>query len=291
MHRFIIQRLTLIFATRILFTYSGLIKSRDDLDACGFLPFAAQVDFPVKYERRFIPLPHPRRFHMFASRNFIIQAALLLLLGSFASADDWPQWRGPKRDGVWRETGIVEKFAEKQLPIKWRAEVGPGYSGPTVAGERVFLTDRQTKPKQTERVHAFDAAEGKKLWTFEYDCEYKGVGYEAGPRACVTIDEDRAFALGSMGHLHCLNISDGSVIWKKDCNTEYHIRMPIWGIASAPLVYENLVIVQISGEHACLVAFEKATGKEAWKALDDRANYSAPIINQHFGRDNRVRQD
>jgi hypothetical protein len=118
------------------------------------------------------------------------------LFSKLAHADDWPQWRGPQRDGVWRESGIVEKFSSPQLPIKWRAEIGPGYSGPTVANGRVYITDRLVEPTQIERVHCFDAANGKPLWIYQYECPYDGVGYAAGPRASVLVDEGRAYSLG-----------------------------------------------------------------------------------------------
>lgn len=214
--------------------------------------------------------------------------ALLLLwtlaAGPATLADDWPQWRGPQRNGVWRETGLVGKFADKQLKLKWKAPIASGYSGPTVAAGRVFVTDRLVEPKQVERVHCFDAESGRSLWSHSYDCEYKDVGYTAGPRASVTIDDGRAYSLGSMGHLLCLDAASGKVLWKKDCQTEYKIRMPIWGIAASPLVDGDLVIVQIGGQGACLVAFDKRTGQELWKALDDNASYSAPIIIQQAGK-------
>ncbi len=220
------------------------------------------------------------------SRSFLAAWSVAILLVSCGSsplhADDWPQWRGPQRDDVWRETGIVEKFAGDQLPIVWRAPIGPGYSGPTVADGRVFVTDRQTEPKQIERVHCFDAKTGKPLWSHEYDCEYS-IGYDAGPRAAVTIDAGWAYALGAMGHFHCFDAATGKILWKKELAAEYKIRMPIWGIAAAPLVEGKQVILQIGGEHACLVAFDKVTGEERWKALDDRASYSAPIIVQQAG--------
>jgi outer membrane protein assembly factor BamB len=203
------------------------------------------------------------------------------LVGSLI-ADDWPQWRGPSRDGVWHETGLLEKFPDKQLKLKWRADIASGYSGPSVAAGRVFVTDRLVEPRQVERVHAFDAETGKSLWTHEYDCAYQ-IGYPAGPRASVSIDEGRAYALGAMGHLHCLDAASGSVLWRKDLAQEYRIRMPIWGIAASPLVDGDLVIVQIGGEGACLVAFDKRSGQERWRALDDNASYSAPLIAEQAG--------
>lgn len=196
-----------------------------------------------------------------------------------ALGDDWPQWRGPKRDGVWRETGIVDRFDTPRLEPVWRVEIGAGYSGPTVANGRVYVTDRLTQPKQVERIHCFDEKTGKSLWTHSYDCPYRNVSYQAGPRASVTIDNGRAYAVGTMGHFFCLDAESGDVIWSKDLNKEYKIRMPIWGIAAAALIEDGIVVVQIGGEpNACLVAFDKQTGSEVWRALSDDASYSAPIM-------------
>ncbi len=218
-------------------------------------------------------------FPVFLGMGLLVAAGM----SEFAAADDWPQWRGPTRDAVWREDGLLDTFATDQLKISWRQPISSGYSGPTVADGRVFVTDRVVEPKQIERIHAFDAKTGKPLWTHEYDCVYENVGYTAGPRANVTVDGDRAYSLGSLGNLFCLDVASGKVKWSKDCNAQYKIRMPIWGIASAPLVDGDLVIVQIGGEGACLVAFDKHTGEERWRALDDNASYSAPIIIEQAG--------
>ena len=198
-------------------------------------------------------------------------------------ADEWPQWRGPNRDGVWREDGLVERFASDELEIRWRQPIGSGYSGPTVAGGRVYVTDRLVEPEQIERVHCFDAKSGEPVWSYRYDCPYK-VSYTAGPRASVTIDDGRAYSLGTMGHLFCFDAAGGKPLWSKDLKTQYKIRMPIWGIAASPLVEGKLVIVQIGGLEACLVAFDKKTGREAWRALADHASYSVPIMIEQAGR-------
>lgn len=205
----------------------------------------------------------------------------LMVLASlkYTLADDWPQWRGPNRDGVWHETGIVDRFDEERLRAVWRQPVSSGYSGPTVADGRVYVTDRVVKPKQIERILCFDAKSGIPLWQFDYDCPYEGVSYEAGPRASVTIDDHRAYALGTMGHLYCLDAGAGTLLWKRDLFEDYGIRMPIWGIAGAPLIVGDLVVVQIGGSNgACLVALDRKDGHEVWRALDDQASYSAPIL-------------
>ena len=213
--------------------------------------------------------------------------ALGLVLASALplAADEWPQWRGPGRDGVWHEDGVLEKFPQRRIKLRWRAPVSSGYSGPTVAGGRVYLTDRQTEPAQVERVLSFDWQTGRPLWTHAYPCRYEQVGYTAGPRASVSIDDGRAYALGTMGHFHCLDAATGRVLWKKDLDAEYAIRVPIWGIAAAPLVDGDLVILQVGGaDGACILALDKRTGAERWRALDDKASYSAPIIIRQAGR-------
>ncbi len=211
--------------------------------------------------------------------------AYLAVSGGRLQADEWPQWRGPNRDGVWNETGILDEFPAGQIELRWRKPISSGYSGPTVAGGRVFVTDRMDEPKEIERVHCFDWASGKELWTYGYDCSYANVGYVAGPRAAVSIDEGRAYALGTMGHLHCLDAATGKLLWKKTPGEDYDIRVPIWGISTAPLVEADLLIVQIgAADGACLVGLDKRTGVEKWRALDDRASYSAPIVIRQASR-------
>ena len=213
-------------------------------------------------------------------------SAVLTFLTFSAStlADEWPQWRGPQRDGVWRETGLVEKFETPELKLRWSVPLGGGYSGPTVADGRVYVSDRVTEPKELERVHCFEWKTGKEIWSHSYEAPYGKVEYRAGPRASVHIDNGHAYSLGSLGHLYCFAATDGTVRWKKDLNAQYKIRMPIWGISAAPVIEKDLVIVQIGGEEACMVAFDKKTGEERWKALADNASYSAPIVIDQAGK-------
>jgi outer membrane protein assembly factor BamB len=218
-----------------------------------------------------------------ACRIFSIVIALASLVPK-AAADDWPQWRGPQRDGVWRESAIVEKFASKELTPKWRVEIGSGYCGPTVANGRVYVMDLLQRPRWAERVLCFDETTGSKLWSIEYECSYGRVQYPAGPRASVTIDNGRAYALGATGRFHVLDAATGKLIWESDLDERFRIRLPQWGITAAPLIHENLVILHIGGEGACVVALNKETGAEVWRALSDRAQYSAPIIVSQAGQ-------
>jgi outer membrane protein assembly factor BamB len=217
-------------------------------------------------------------------RAIFLAIVAVASLSASVAAEDWPQWRGKNRDGVWTETGIIEKFPGEQLPIKWRAEIGAGYSGPTVAAGRVYVTDRIAEPESTERVLCYGEQTGQLLWKHQYAADYGKVGYPAGPRASVTIDEGKAYALGATGRMTCLDAASGSVLWQRDLARDYEIQMPIWGIAAAPLIFENLVILHIGGRGACVVALNKDSGEEAWKALNDRAQYSAPILIEQAGR-------
>jgi len=210
----------------------------------------------------------------------------LSLASSGSLAEDWPQWRGPSRDGTWQEADIIDKLPEGQLPYVWSTQIGPGYSGPTVAQGRVYVMDRQPKDREaTERIHCLDSQSGKSLWTFEYPAEYR-ISYTAGPRASVTIDQGKAYCVGAMGHFHCLDAISGEVIWKRDLQKDYDIQMPIWGIAASPLIYGDLVIQQVCGAgDACMVAFDKLTGKEIWRSLKDRGAYSSPILIRQADQD------
>jgi outer membrane protein assembly factor BamB len=208
-----------------------------------------------------------------------------LLLSIFiASGQDWPDWRGAQRDAVWKESGIVEKFDAEVIVPEWSVPIAPGYSGPTVAKGKVYVTDRPEESAPLERVLCFDEQNGEKIWEFEYECDYIGVGYPAGPRASVVINEGKAYSLGTMGHLFCFDANSGEVVWKKDLNTEYDIVMPIWGISSTPLIVDDKIIVHVSGSNnASIVAFDKNTGKEIWRNLNDRAGYSAPVLIEKNG--------
>jgi outer membrane protein assembly factor BamB len=207
-----------------------------------------------------------------------------LLYATTVAAEDWPQWRGAERDGIWREDG-VNTMLPAVLPRKWTAPLGPGYSGPTVANGRVYVTDRQAKPTESERVLCFDERSGKPLWKVEYSAPYGSIGYQAGPRASVTVDDGSAYALGATGVLHCLDAASGEIRWKKDLAADYEIEMPIWGIAGAPLLYKDLVVLHIGGKGACVVALDRKTGEHVWKALDDRAQYTAPVLVKQAGKD------
>jgi outer membrane protein assembly factor BamB len=151
---------------------------------------------------------------------------VVVLLCASLYADDWPQWLGTDRDSVWRETGIIEKFPTEGPPVRWRVNIGAGYSGPVVAKGRVYVTDRRvaqegSKPSDPfqqgsinggERVLCLNEADGKVLWQHQYDCVYT-VSYPAGPRAAPLVDDGKVFTLGAEGNLFCLDAESGKIFW------------------------------------------------------------------------------
>jgi outer membrane protein assembly factor BamB len=223
-------------------------------------------------------------------------AALVAFLcaTTFVFADDWPQWLGPQRDAVWRETGIVEKFPAGGPPVKWRVPIGAGYSGPAVANGRVYVMDRHlaegaTNPSNafqrgaiqgTERVLCLNEADGKILWQHSYDCPYT-VSYAAGPRCTPLVRDGRVYTLGAEGNLFCLDAGNGQVIWSRDFKKDFGARTPTWGFAGHPLLDGLKLICLVGGEGSVAVAFDKDTGKELWRALSAREpGYCPPTLIQ-----------
>jgi WD40 repeat protein len=200
-----------------------------------------------------------------------------LLQRSELKSDDWPQWRGPNRDGVWRETGILESIPASGLQFRWRAKIGAGYAGPVVAQGRVFVPDHQFDP-EVERVVCLEETTGRPLWAHSYPTTYKDMEYGNGPRASPTVHEGRVYTLGTQGDLFCLDAVSGKVVWTKSLKTDFHGEIPHYGASAAPLVIGDLLIVCAGGQpEGSVVALDRRTGDLRWSKLPDRPAYSAPI--------------
>lgn len=207
---------------------------------------------------------------------------LLWLLTAAIRAEDWPQWRGPNRDGVWSETGILDSFPADGLKIRWRAPVGPGWSSPVVAKGRVYLTDSELKkPKAKERVRCFEESTGKPLWTHSYDVIYPEWAFtdkqEYGPVATPVVQDGKVYTVGANGHVHCIDAQKGTVLWKRPLDQQYPVS--VLECRASPLIDGNLLILFIAKKSgACVMALDKVTGKEVWSAIDERATNSSPVI-------------
>ncbi|MFO1095620.1 MAG: PQQ-binding-like beta-propeller repeat protein [Planctomycetaceae bacterium] len=225
-------------------------------------------------------------------RRCLTTSAVLLSLVSVAVyADDWPQWMGPHRDGLWQETGVIDSIPDSGLTVKWRTPVGLGYAGPAVAGHRVFVLDYQLtdgkvaanpgtsdKLAGRERLVCLNADTGEILWEHGYDQPYS-ISYGSGPRTTPTVDGDHVYALGAEGRLSCVAADGGKLVWEHDLKQEYGAATPYWGHSAHPLVHGNLLISLVGGDDSGVVAFEKQTGKEVWRALSGKEiGYCPPTM-------------
>ena len=206
------------------------------------------------------------------------------------SADEWPQWMGPQRDNVWREDGLLASFPPAGPKVLWRAPVAGGYAGPAVVGDRVFVTDYVTSDNVkvanferkeftgTERVLCLDEATGDLIWKHDYPVNYT-LSYPAGPRCTPTVEEDRVYTLGAEGHLFCFRADNGEVLWSKEFLKEYQTESALWGYASHPLIDGNKLICIAGRKGNHVVALDKMTGEELWRANSvPEQGYSPPTI-------------
>src|SRR5438874_2410543 len=192
-----------------------------------------------------------------------------------AEEDDWTQFRGANRDAVWGEKDLLESFPQEGLKVRWRIPVGGGFSSPVIAQGRVYLADSEMqKPQAWEHLRCLDEKTGALLWTHTTEVVYDESWFrdeqKDGPRATPIVRDDRVFAIGANSDLFCLDALQGTVIWKKALRDEYDLKDHRC-ITPSPLIEGNLLILVIGGQpDAGVVALDKNTGKEAWRALNNR---------------------
>ncbi|HTK73678.1 MAG TPA: PQQ-binding-like beta-propeller repeat protein [Gemmataceae bacterium] len=192
--------------------------------------------------------------------------AVLLLISSTApaSSHDWPQFRGPKRDAVSTETGLLKEWPKGGPPILWKQKgLGGGYSTPSVAGGRIYGMSFQG---EDEVVWARDEATGDSRWTTRIAAKSR-LDRGEGPRSTPTLDDGRVYAVGVQGDLACLDASTGKLIWSKNYKRDFRGRMMSgWGYSESVLVDGDKVIGTPGGDNAALAAFDKKTGRVIWTA-------------------------
>lgn len=223
---------------------------------------------------------------MKSSRRFFTTGiALGLTASAFAAAAvalaaDWPQFRGPDRTGVSKETGLLKSWPAEGPKLLWKAEnLGEGHAAPSVAKGRIYGMGLRG---EDEVVWALDERTGKEVWGTRIaagtSLEGRQGGY--GSRATPTIDDDRLYTIGVAGDLVCLNLADGKLVWQKNLVSDFGGRVPTWGYSESPLVDGNNVIATPGGGSATLVALNKRTGEVAWKAQvpgGNRVAYSSAL--------------
>jgi len=239
------------------------------------------------------------------SRTCLAAAALgLALSASLVAQDpspaasakgDWPQILGPNRNGIYTGPEIVPSFPRTGPPLLWKRDVGAGFAGPAVAGDRLILFHRVNN---RETVEAMDTNTGKTIWTFDYPTSYRDdFGFDEGPRAVPVIAGGRVFTHGADGMLHGIDFASGKMLWSVDTRKVFGAPKGYFGVASSPVVDGARVLVNVGGtkglgpskpgEGGGIVAFDAASGKALWTATSDEPSYSAPVVadinGQHTG--------
>ncbi len=220
----------------------------------------------------------------------ILIAVSFRMASPLATAQDWPQWMGPDRNGK-IDADLVTEIPAEGLPMVWSTEIGAGYSGPAVVGDRVYITDYVRKTGSLtngpgtrdaltgeERVLCLDAANGEILWTHKYSRPYS-LSFAAGPRATPTVDGDHVYVLGAEGDLTCLNRHSGEVTWHQFLPEKFPAKEgPIWGHAAHPLVHGDMLFC-LGSPDSVVVALNKNTGELIWKSLTASGiGYCPPTI-------------
>jgi outer membrane protein assembly factor BamB len=208
---------------------------------------------------------------------FCAFALLMMTAGNTAPEAEWPQWRGPLRNGISSATGLLKQWPEKGPAAVWSiTNLGEGYGSLAIRADRIYV--QGTKGAESA-VFCLNRADGKTIWSVSLGPKVDE-GRGNGPRSTPTLDGDRVYVLTENGDLACLRERDGSRVWGKNILKEYGASNPRWLISESPLVDGNKLIVSPGGAGAGIVALDKMTGAEIWRAkeLSDRAGYSSSIL-------------
>ncbi|HLJ98049.1 MAG TPA: PQQ-binding-like beta-propeller repeat protein [Gemmataceae bacterium] len=204
------------------------------------------------------------------------------ILPGLLLAADWPQFLGPHRDSRSSETGLLATWPKNGPPLVWQRPIGAGFSGAAVAGNRLVVFHRVG---DKEVVACLDAATGQEQWQFAYSTAYHDdFGKGEGPRATPLIAGDRVYTLGAEGRLLGLELASGKKIWERALNTDYQAPKGFFGVATSPVLEGNVLLVNVGGRHAGIVALDKDTGKEAWRATEHEASYASPVVATIHGK-------
>src|SRR5262245_30945756 len=216
------------------------------------------------------------------SRAFVTAALLssLSVVVSNRSFDDWPQWRGPNRDGISSERGLLKDWPSGGPPLAWKAAgAGDGYSSFATSNGRLYTLGARDK---TEYLIAYDAGSGKRLWEAVHGQRFSNDRGD-GPRATPTIEGDRIYAYGASGDLSVMEAATGKVIWTVNVLKQFGGRNITWGLSESPLVLSDRILVNAGAPGASIVALKKSDGSLIWKSQGDEAGYSSAMLHEAGG--------
>ena len=191
------------------------------------------------------------------------------------AANDWPQYLGPSRNGVYAGPALADAWGANGPKAVWRKQVGQGFAGPAVVGNRVILFHRVGNEEVLE---SLDAATGDAVWRYAYQTRYRDdFGFDEGPRAVPVVADGVIYTFGAEGQLHAVDLAKGTRLWSEDTMKRFGVPKGFFGAAGSPLVEGGRVIANVGGDKAGIVAFEAKTGKVLWSATDDDASYSSGV--------------
>ena len=204
-----------------------------------------------------------------------------------ASTFDWPQWRGPERNGISKERGLLKQWPAEGPKLLWQVnDIGDGYSTPAVVGTRIYLMSN--RGMENEFVQALSTQDGRTIWTTRVGNVGNGTDFlYSKARSTPTVDGGLIYAMGSDGDLACLETGGGKIRWQKSIKKEFAGKPGVWAYAESPLVDGDVVVVTPGGDQATMVALNKKTGAVIWKSAvpgGDPAGYASAIIVQAGGR-------
>jgi outer membrane protein assembly factor BamB len=210
---------------------------------------------------------------------FAVATALVVLALSTAvsnrAPDDWPQWRGPNRDGVSAERGLLKAWPQGGPPLAWRAAgAGEGYSSFAVSNGRLYTLGARGG---REFVMAFDVASGKQLWATDHGQRF-GNDRGDGPRATPTVEGNRVYAYGASGDLSVLDAASGKIVWTVNVLQKFGGSNITWGLSESPLVLPDRILVNAGGSGSSIVALRKTDGSALWRTQSDEAGYSSAVL-------------
>jgi outer membrane protein assembly factor BamB len=206
-----------------------------------------------------------------------VAVTLLYIVVCSSIASDWPQYRGPNRNGVSDEKGWLDQWPANGPAIAWRAKVGLGFSSIVVAKGRNCTAGHESG---RDTVFCFDAVTGNPLWKHSYKADLGDKFFEGGTTGTPSFDGDRVYWLSRWGDLFCFEAADGKIVWSKNIVEETKARIPTWGFTGAPLIHESLLVLNVGDAG---MALDKSSGKLVWKSADKDAGYSTPLPMQRGG--------